>query len=185
LNPSEGNNSVNIIVSGIGCYPVRKKGHLLPQQEDPTLCEDAVTTILNALKARPALVKPGLVVLSTTGISKYGRDVPLLIMPLYSLMGEAHDDKRAMEALVTEAVSWKPAPIGISFVVRASLLTSGSAKGMQNIKWDIEEEGKLARKGFGYTISRADVGGFVFEKIVKPFESGKDEGTYKIYSISH
>jgi len=175
---------VDIIVSGIGCYPVMKKGHWFPQQEDPTLCEDAVTTILNALRGRRPLAKPGLVMLSTTGISKYGRDIPLLMTPLYSLLHEAHKDKKIMEDLAIQAVEEEKAPIGSYFVVRASLLTNGAAKGVENVRWDVEE-GAVANKAMGYSISRADVGGFVFEKIVEPFESGKGERSGKIFSITH
>ena len=181
---AEGNNCVDIIVSGIGCYPVMKTGSWLPQQEDPSLCEDGVTTILNSLRSRPATVKPSLVVLSTTGISSYGRDIPLLMVPLYSLLHEAHKDKKAMEELALEAVEEESAPIGSCSVVRASLLTNGAARGVENVRWDVEK-GAVASKGIGYWISRADVGGFVFEKLVQPFESGKGEQSGKIYSITY
>jgi hypothetical protein len=183
-NPTGGNRTVDIIVSGIGCYPVQKKGYLFPQQEDPTLCEDALTTILNALRARSPIVKPGLVVLSTTGISKYGRDVPLLFWPLYRFLHVAHEDKKIMERLAIEAATTEPAVTGSYYVVRSSILTNGAAKGVENVRWDVED-GALIKKAIGYTISRADVGGFVFEKVVKPFESGKEEGTGKIFTITH
>jgi len=163
-----------------------KKGHLLPQQEDPTICEDGVRTILTALRTRPAITKPGLVVLSTTGISKYGRNVPLLFWPLYKLfLHEAHQDKIVMEDLTIEGVQGEQAPIGRYFIVRASLLTSGPRKGLESVRWDIEKEGKIAENAIGYTISRADVGGFVFEKVVVPYEIGKEEGTGTVFSITY
>jgi hypothetical protein len=183
-NPTDGNKSVDLIVSGIGCYPVWRRWYSFPEQEDPTLCQDAISTILNALNSRPPLVKPGLVVVSGTGISKYGRDIPLLMVPLYSFLHTAHQDKKVMENLVIKAVTEDPAPIGSFAVVRPSLLTAGPALGMNKIRWDVED-GKVAEKAIGYTISRADVGGFVFEKVVGPFESGKNERTGKVYSITY
>jgi hypothetical protein len=161
-----------------------KKGNWFPEQEDPTLCQDAITTILNALRARPPHVKPGLVMLSSTGISKFGRDVPLLMLPLYAFLHTPHQDKKVMEDLAIEAVKEEPAPIGSYVVVRPSLLTSGPARGVQSVRWDVED-GRIAKKAVGYTISRADVGGFIFEKVVQPFQSGKDERTGKIYSVTY
>ncbi|KAE9374684.1 hypothetical protein N431DRAFT_543936 [Stipitochalara longipes BDJ] len=186
LNPSnsKGNRSVDLIVSGIGCYPVMKKGNWFPEQEDPTLCQDVTTIILNALRARPPIVKPGLVILSGTGISKYGRDIPRLMVPLYHLLHTAHQDKKIQEDLAIAAVKEEPAPIGSYVLVRPSLLTNGAELGMQKVRWDVEDGG-IARKAIGYSISRADVAGFVFEKVVRPFESGKGEGSGKIYSVTY
>jgi hypothetical protein len=187
LNPSDptkGNKSVDIIVSGIGCYPVIKKGNWLPEQEDPTLCQDVISTILSSLRARPPLVKPGLAMLSTTGISKFGRDVPLLMTPLYTLLHVPHLDKKVMEDMAIAAVEEEPAPIGSYVLVRPSLLTNGEAKGVHKVRWDVESGG-IAKKAIGYTISRADVGGFVFEKVVRPFESGRDEGTGKVVLVTY
>jgi NAD(P)H-binding len=183
-NPTSGSKSVDIIVSGIGCYPIMKKGHWLPEQEDPTLCQDAISTILNALRARPPLVKPGLVMLSTTGISRFGRDVPLLMTPFYTLLHTAHQDKRAMEDMAIAAVEEDKAPIGSYTLLRPSLLTNGEAKGVQNVRWNVEN-GSASKKVVGYTISRADVGGFLFEKVVKPFESGKGEGRGQVFVVTY
>ena len=106
------------------------------------------------------------------------------MVPLYRFLHTAHQDKIAMENLVIKAVTEDPAPIGSFAVVRASLLTAGPALGVDKIRWDVED-GKVAEKAIGYTISRADVGGFVFEKIVVQFESGKNERTGKVYSITY
>lgn len=184
-DPTSGNVPVDFIVSGIGCYPVMKKGNWLPVQEDPTLCEDALTTILNALRGRKPTKKPGLSALSTTGMSKYGRDTPLLTTPIYWMLHEAHLDKTKMEALCRESVEGPDAVVGRSCIVRASLLTGGKAKEVDEIRWDTEEEGKIAVKGMGYTISRESVGAWVFERVVVPFEGGVEEGTGKTFSISH
>lgn len=184
-NPTSGNNAVNLIVSGMGCYPVMKKGYWLPQQEDPTLCQDAITTIFNALRSRRPVVKPGLVMLSTQGISKFGRDYPLLLMPLYALLlHRAHEDKRVMENLASEAVKEEEGPIESFVIVRPSLLTAGKAYGLKSVRWDIEDGG-VAKNAIGYWISRADVGGFVFENVVLPFQSGKAERVETTYSITY
>jgi hypothetical protein len=186
LNPSDpkGNHAVDIIVSGIGCYPVRKPGHLLPRQEDPTLCRDAVATILAVLRARPALVKPALIMISTVGVSRHGRDIPVLLKPVYAMIHEAHEDKKAMEDLAIQAVTEHPAPIGRYFVVRPTLLTNGRAKGLERVRFDVED-GAVAKKAVGWTIARAEVGRFMFERIVRPFEGGKDEGSGKIFQVTY
>jgi len=161
-----------------------KEGNWLPEQEDPTLCEDAMTTILNVLRARPPLVKPGIVALSTAGFSKYGRDIPFIFKPLHWILHTAHMDKQKMENLAIEAVAEKFAPIGSYYIMRPSILLSGAAKGVEKIRWEVED-GKVAWGGVGYFINRADVGAFLFEKIVKPFESGQEERTGKIFYITN
>lgn len=100
--------------------------------------------------------------------------------PLYAMLGAAHKDKKAMEDLALGAAS--EGVVGSCAVVRASLLTNGAAKGAENVKWDVEDGG-VAKTG--YTISRADVGGFVFERLVKPFVKGEGKGEGKIHSITH
>jgi hypothetical protein len=89
-----------------------------------------------------------------------------------------------MEDMAIAAVKEERAPIGSYVLVRPSLLTNGEAKGVHKVRWDVENGG-IAKKAVGYTISRADVGGFVFEKVVRPFESGRDEGMGKIILVTY
>lgn len=156
----------------------------MPQQEDPTLCEDGVRTILECLKKRKPVVKPGMVTLSTTGMSHNGRDYPLLFWPLYRMLHVAHLDKKKMENLTIAAVDGDNAVLGTWTVVRCSLLTSGPARGLKIVKF-AEGDGMVGNKQIGYTIRRNDVGLFMYEKVVKPFEVGREEGTGKFLNITY
>ncbi|KAL2182144.1 uncharacterized protein P884DRAFT_254387 [Thermothelomyces heterothallicus CBS 202.75] len=110
--------------------------------------------------------KPRLVVVSTTGISEVERDVPLLMMPLYwAMLSAPHRDKRAMERLVLqeagELADWT--------LVRGSLYTDGPATegrvraGMEDPVRRVVEVAVAP----GYTISREDVGKWLFEECIE------------------
>ena len=67
-------------------------------------------------------------------------------------------------------------------VIRPSLLTDGKRLGTQKVK--VGEEGKeTAKPAVGYTISRDDVGGWIFDEIVKGI-GGKRFGG-KMVSITY
>ncbi|KAL9024692.1 MAG: hypothetical protein Q9196_006327, partial [Gyalolechia fulgens] len=162
--------AVHLIISGIGRPPVFSLNPLNPIFDDPTVCQDAISAILAALRTLPPLSpKPVLAALSTTGISSRARDVPILMTPLYHwLLAVPHRDKREMEALLQVEVT-KPAherAIKDFIVVRPSLLTNGARLGTDNIRVD-EEAGETASPAVGYTISRDDVGGWMFDQLLE------------------
>lgn len=109
-----------------------------------------------------------LVAVSTTGITDLGRDVPLLMYPLYHVMlKDPHKDKRAMEELVKGS--------GERFtLVRPSLLTDGG-EGAGKIRVGVEDvlAGKVESTAVGYTVSRQDVGNWIYEECVQ--EEGNGE----------
>lgn len=90
------------------------------------------------------------------------------------MLGTAHEDKRLMEKFIEDA---KAEGSTRDFViVRASLLTDGKREGLAKIRvgWEGgEEDGK--GPAVGYTISREDVGGFVFDEVVND-QKGKYHG---------
>ena len=109
--------------------------------------------------------KPLLIAISTTGLTAK-RDVPLAMMPLYHwMLATPHEDKKIMEKLIEEAKA--EGSIGDFVIVRASLLTNGKREGLAKTRvgW---EGGEADGKGpaVGYTISREDVGGFIFDEVV-------------------
>ncbi|MCJ1339795.1 hypothetical protein MMC09_005087 [Bachmanniomyces sp. S44760] len=139
--------------------------------------------------------KPFFITMSTTGISHGPRDVPLLFLPLYHwLLATPHQDKRIMEDLVrraSSASSSSPASssaplnhsnsnndsgpslqniLSGSVCVRASLLTNGPVLGTARIR-----VGNEADPAVGYTISREDVGGWIFGELVEG-KRGRGEG---------
>ena len=81
------------------------------------------------------------------------------MVPLYrGLLSVPHKDKKAMEDLVVGA--GKEGVVAGWTVVRASLLTNGKAT---EGKVRAGMEGKPA---VGYTISREDVGGWIYREVV-------------------
>ena len=110
---------------------------------------------------------PLLTAISTTGISDT-RDIPLAMLPLYHWMLRVpHSDKKIMEDRILEAQSMKV--IKDFVLVRPSLLVDGPKQGLSKIKsgWEGKASNQKGRgAAVGYSISREDVGGFVFEEII-------------------
>lgn len=138
-----------------------------------TICRIASTNVLSALALLQPSSKPLILVLSTTGISAGPRDVPLAFYPFYkTLLANPHDDKSAMEKTLTDAIAnatvnnLNPNPteswIRGFVIVRASLLTNGPALGKEKVRVGSED-----RPAVGYTISREDVGQWVFENVIR------------------
>ncbi|KAI8981831.1 hypothetical protein BDF20DRAFT_818267 [Mycotypha africana] len=122
----------------------------------PGLCKDAMTVLLEAMSqlsnddvdSRPK----HLVAVSTTGLDGM-KEVPFLLQPLYKfLLHEPHQDKLAMERLIEnneiQGLNW--------IIVRPSLLTDGQVTGKYRANVGIS----------GYTISRDDVGHFLWNQCV-------------------
>ncbi|KAL1858126.1 hypothetical protein VTK73DRAFT_7930 [Phialemonium thermophilum] len=137
--------------------------------DDPHVCETGIRVLLEALArlraeypAALASARPRIHVLSTTGITELGRDVPLAFVPMYHVMLKVpHKDKVAMERrLVASAEDWT--------FIRPSLLTDGPSTD-KDIRVGIEDPvaGKVESKALGYTISREDVGRWIFENLIQ------------------
>lgn len=170
LSPDGKSTPVTGIVSGIGSTPVLKKGvHLMPiTLQDPTVCESAMAALISALSSlEPAkgAARPFVVAVSTTGISDEARDVPLLLLWLYKwLLRVPHVDKKAMETLLRKSGEE-------SLVVRASLLTDGVSRGAVAVRQGVEQ-----RPAVGYYISRKDVGGWIWENVLRRGTVGDLDG---------
>jgi hypothetical protein len=174
LFPDDTNVPVDMIVSGIGAYPeIKWWGGI--GSKDPKLCAEGISVILSLLSSRTqGLKKPLVVTIGTTGISKLGRDNPWLMVPLYKgLLGEAHRDKERMEESVVKA--FEAQKIGGYTIVHASALTSGKMLGVESVRSEVEGR-EWSGKAIGYTISRKDVGNWIFEDVVKGYESVKGKG---------
>ena len=149
---------VNEIVSTIG-------GKFIPSRltiDDKDVCRKGMNIILEALtqlRTKGATGRPHITVCSTTGLSHFGRDIPIAMVPLYHVMLKVpHEDKRIMEDRLIES--------GESFtIVRASLLTDGESK--KNIRVGIEDP-KAGRESsaIGYNISREDTGKWIADNLV-------------------
>lgn len=138
--------------------------------EDPHVCERGVTALLQALSnlrsagdGKAAQGRPRICVISTTGIAAV-RDVPLLMWPLYHfLLGVPHKDKAIMEEMLRTKGKQEEVT-----VVRPSLLTDG-ARTDETIRVGVEDllTGERESEAVGYTISREDVGAWIWEHVLK------------------
>ncbi|KAK4150691.1 oxidoreductase AflX [Chaetomidium leptoderma] len=166
--PSSDRRLVDTIIFSIGGRPT------LRGMSDPHVCENGMAALLRALrevmttksatttKPKPP---PRLVAVSTTGITDQARDIPLPMVPLYKgLLHTPHKDKKAMERLVMDAgvetVAWT--------LIRGSLYTNGPAtEGLVREGMEDPVTGVVTSTAVGYTISREDVGKWVFENCVE------------------
>ncbi|KAL3297984.1 NAD(P)-binding domain protein [Colletotrichum asianum] len=86
--------------------------------EDPDVCKNGIAAVLGALetlRGRGVVGKPRMAVVSTTGISGFARDVPVLQVPMYHILLRApHADKKVMEERL--AGVWGGVDGGAAFV---------------------------------------------------------------------
>ncbi|KAK0646779.1 hypothetical protein B0T16DRAFT_375740 [Cercophora newfieldiana] len=176
-SPSDPTRLVDTVISSIGGAFSFSNFSI----DDPHVCENGIKALLEALKQARAQGKsgrPNIVVVSTTGITKSGvRDVPLLMVPLYHVMlKEPHKDKEALERGVIESGErWT--------IVRPSLLTDGGEyEGGVRVGVEDAVTGKVESSAVGYTVSREDVGKWIFESVVQG-EEGRWDG--KAVTISY
>lgn len=146
----------DMIISGIGMDAFAKNA-------DTTICQEAARTLLAALGELQLSQKPHVVIVSTTGISKGARDVPLLFVPMYDwLLRVPHEDKKVMEQLYTDAAAMESPVISATTFIRPALLMDrDEPKGLERIEVGSEE-----KPAVGYTIPRKDVGLWIFEKLI-------------------
>ncbi|KAI4257476.1 MAG: hypothetical protein LQ352_001640 [Teloschistes flavicans] len=175
---------VDQIASGLGGAPKFTPNPLRPTIDDPHVCQDSMITITTVLQRIAAsgqtLRMPLLSAISTTGLSQ-SRDIPIAMVPLYHwMLGPAHADKKLMEDRILEAKEggW----IRDFVIVRASLLL-GEARKEVRVGWEGKAPGQLGDgAAVGYTISREDVGLFVYRNIIA--QGGGDLVGKKV-SITH
>jgi hypothetical protein len=68
------------------------------------------------------------------------------------------------------------------YSVRCSLLTTGAALGVDSVRC-AEGDGMMENRQTGYTISRNDVGLYMFEKIVVPYQ--KEDRVGKFLNLTY
>lgn len=179
-----------MIVSGLGGTPHLKFEICNPLQfvevDNPTICESSAQGLLTALKniyaETPELAtnKPGVAFVSTTGVSKEVEDVPIAMRYLYhQILGKPHQDKRKMEDVFRDNLNGSDPLVVSATGIRPTLLMgTGALKesiGIDKIRVGVEKAPET-----GYTVQRADVGIWVFEKIVK----GADDGKWRSEMVS-
>ncbi|KAM0205164.1 hypothetical protein ACHAPA_010621 [Fusarium lateritium] len=164
---------VDEIVSSIGGKPIISKLTI----DDPKCCRVGMAVLLDALaqlRSQGATGKPRITVFSTTGLSDFGRDYPILLYPIYAVaLKVPHEDKKIMEtALVDSSEDFT--------VVRASLLVDGETESPVRVGVEDPKAGRESLE-IGYTISREDSGKWLADNLLV---GGKSEYLNKIVSIT-
>lgn len=134
--------------------------------DQPQVCEvgmDTLITAIASLRKQGVSGAPHIIACSSTGVSKFGRDLPLLMVPLYLALKGPHADKVKMEEKLIAS--------GEKFtVIRASLLTDGESD--KTIRVGIEDpKTGFESKAIGYTISREDAGKWVARNLVQDMDA--------------
>ena len=165
----------SVIISGLGGAPKFQASLTHPITVDqPNICSDSMSVLLTALRElaqeQKLVTKPFVAVVSTTGIDSQ-RDVPYIFTHLYHVvLHTPHIDKRKMENSGIEEAQ-KPDSVLSGFTtVRASLLKSSPAKGRAKVRvgWVTpDHDAKAPGPAIGYFVTRADVGNWIFEELVK------------------
>ncbi|KAK1778752.1 hypothetical protein QBC45DRAFT_393058 [Copromyces sp. CBS 386.78] len=196
-HPSDPTTLVDIIITSIGAKPDMKKLTV----DDPHVCEKGARALMDALGQVSQVQsttsssgsgsasgtgtgtstierqkkKPYMIAISAAGASTLHREYPLALYPVHALLLRAAiKDKRAMERVLVENngknenEKWT--------IIRPSMLTDKPEIGLDKVRVAVEDlvNNKLeGEKVVGYTISREDVGKWVFERLVVGDEGGR------------
>ncbi|KAH7240189.1 uncharacterized protein BKA55DRAFT_117219 [Fusarium redolens] len=149
---------IDAIVSTIGGKPIIHKLAI----DDPNCCRVGMAVLLDALaqiRAEGAVGRPHITVFSTTGMSDFGRDYPLLLYPIYAIaLKVPHEDKKIMETKLADS--------GEDFtIVRGSLLVDGETETQVRVGIEDPKNG-IESLEIGYTISREDAGKWLADKLL-------------------
>ncbi|KAK4864858.1 hypothetical protein LT330_001481 [Penicillium expansum] len=147
---------VDVIVSTIGAKP---RGMTV---DDPDVCKKGAATLLDALaqlRSTGITGIPHIIACSTVGFSRFGRDVPVAMVPVYYLFVKVPGaDKVVMEDRFAKS--------GETFtIIRASHLTDGESNKTIRVGIEDPKTGPESRT-VGYTISREDAGRWLAENLV-------------------
>ncbi|KAI9927478.1 hypothetical protein ASPWEDRAFT_44827 [Aspergillus wentii DTO 134E9] len=151
---------VDLIVTTIGGKPIISK--MSVTLDDPHVCQQGATVLLEAityLRSRGITGNPHIIACSTTGLSRFARDVPLPMVPVYTVMLKVPgEDKKIMEDRFAES--------GEAYtIVRASRLVDGETDKMVRVGLEDSTTGTES-KAIGYSISREDTGKWIAEHLV-------------------
>ncbi|KLU91566.1 hypothetical protein MAPG_10084 [Magnaporthiopsis poae ATCC 64411] len=181
---------VDIVVSSVGSLPSLRNGGLL---EDSAVCATSMAAMLAAIDVLAARFSPAatptiprIVAVSSTGLSRFGRDVPLAFVPLYWVaLAAPHRDKEKMERLLVHGPDGKDDDTAVTAaarpeftIIRGSLyVADDESKREKPVRVGIEDPVKgIESKAIGYTISREAIGRWIFSNLLE------DDALSKQYS---
>jgi hypothetical protein len=182
VSPTNTSHLVDTIYFSVGVYPKFAFSLIQPfPLTDPTICESAMAAIFSAIDqlgnqgitSTSSAEKPRLIAISATASAELRRGLPWpwMMAPLYSwLLSGPQTDKLKMEKLV---LSDAGSHIWSFVIIRPAILTDGVERGVGNIRvgweWYIDgvgEREKAPGPAKGWTISRRDLGAWVFHSVV-------------------
>lgn len=173
----------SMIVTSVGGSPKLTFNFWRPLQcvtlDNPVICETAAKTVLGALRAisadQPLLsaTKPAVMFVSTTGVSRGPEDVPFWMRFLYhQILTIAHEDKRKMEDTFRDHMA-EPQPLLSTVTGIRPTLLMGTGALNESIGFEKLRAGVESKPELGFTVQRADVGIWMFEKVIKEVDGGK------------
>ncbi|KAJ5476321.1 hypothetical protein N7475_002050 [Penicillium sp. IBT 31633x] len=149
---------VDVIVTTIGAKPIPHKLTV----DDPDVCKKGAATLLDAiaqLRSTGVVGKPHIIACSTTGFSRFGRDIPFAMIPIYFLFVRVPGaDKVVMEDRFVES--------GESFtILRPTHLSNGESDTAIRVGIEDPKTGPVSPV-IGYSISREDAGRWLAENLI-------------------
>lgn len=185
-SPQQHQRMVDMVVSSVGSLPSLRNGGLL---EDSTVCATSMAAMLAAIDvlAGPTSPIPRIVAVSSTGLSRFGRDVPLAFVPLYRVaLAAPHRDKEKMERLLVHGLDGKNDDTAAAAagarpeftIIRGSFyVAEDESRRKKPVRVGIEDPVKgIESKAVGYTISREAIGRWIFANLLE------DDALSKQYS---
>lgn len=149
---------VDVVVTTIGAKPVPLKLTV----DDPDVCKKGAATLLEALaQLRHSGITgaPHIIACSTAGFSRFGRNIPLAMIPIYALFVKVPgEDKVVMENRIAES--------GERFtIIRPSHLIDGESSKPIRVGIEDPTNGPVSDV-VGYSISREDAGRWLANNLV-------------------
>lgn len=149
---------VDVIVTSIGAKPIPHKFTV----DDPDVCKKGAAVLLDALaqlRSSGITGSPHIIACSTAGFSRFGREVPLAMLPIYALFVKVPGaDKVVMEDRFANS--------GEKFtIVRPSHLEDGGSNKTIRVGVEDPKTGPVSDV-IGYSISREDAGRWLAENLV-------------------
>lgn len=180
ISPTDGKHLVDTIYTSIGAYPKFQFSLLQPLPlADPTICESGMSALFSAvdqlgtqgIEKTQAGQKPLLIAVSSTASDRLRHSLKWPVVPLYYwLLSGPHADKQNMEKLI---LGDRGVHVRDFVIIRPAFLTDGAERGIESVRvgweWGVERiEGKEREPGpaIGWTVSRKDLGGWVFKKVI-------------------
>jgi hypothetical protein len=167
-NPKQPGSLVDMVIFSIGGAFDFSKFTL----DDANVCEKGAKVLLEALaKARAGSgdasqehTSPRIVVVSSAGISRLGRDMSVLAAPVNAMIKVPHADKVILEDLMigsTEAYT----------IIRPTLLHDGTSTKPVRVGIEDMVANKVEKRDIGLRISREAVGKWMFDNLVEETDS--------------